>query len=286
MNITIKHLAALVVSSMISLSASANILVPAYFYPSFDPAQSNWDEMTAATSKTQITAIMNPASGPGSAVNNDYTLAVNTFRAAGGKVIGYVPTNYGARLQADVLAEVNNYQNFYHVDGIFLDEMSNQAVNLAYYQTLYGSIKGINNQFNVFGNAGTNTLEGYLNAADVLVTFENQAGYENYMPDAWTQNYAANRFAHLIYNVDSTSTMLSYLALAEQRNVGYVYVTNDNNTNVNSLNNPWDTLPSYLDAEVNAVATPLPASGMLLLSGLGFLGFSGTKLKIKLHHRL
>ena len=260
---------------MISVNAFADILVPAYFYPSFDPAQSYWDELTVAASKTKVTAIINPASGPGSAVNSEYVAAINTFRAAGGKVIGYVPTNYGGRAQADVLIDVNSYQNFYNIDGIFLDEMSNLASNLGYYQSVYGSIKGINNTYSIFGNAGTNTLESYLSAADVLVTFENQTGYEANVPDAWTQNYAANRFANLLYNVDSESTMLSYIALADQRNVGYVYVTNDNNANPSSLNNPWDTLPSYWNAEVNTqqmAVTPLPTTGLLLLSGFGLLG--------------
>ena len=157
--------------------------------------------MTAAASKTNITSIMNPASGSGSAANSDYTAAVNTFRAAGGKVIGYVPTNYGARAQAGVLAEVDKYQHFYNEDGIFLDEMSNLASNLAFYQTVYSSIKAINSAYSVFGNAGTNTLETYLTPADVLVTFENQTSYADYVPDAWTQNYAADRFAPLLYNV-------------------------------------------------------------------------------------
>ena len=272
MGLNLKKTAFLAIALIFSMHASANILVPAYFYPSLDPAQSNWDEMTAAASKTNITAIMNPANGSGSAANSDYTAAINTFRAAGGQVIGYVPTTYGARAQADVLAEVSKYQHFYNVDGIFLDEMSNLASNLAYYQTVYGGIKAINSAYSVFGNAGTNTLEGYLTAADVLVTFENQTGYATYVPDAWTQNYAANRFEHLLYNVGSESTMLSDIALAQERNAGYVYVTDDNNANPNSINNPWDTLPSYWNAEVNRVTTPLPASGVLLFSSLGLMG--------------
>ena len=211
---------------------------------------------------------MNPASGSGSVQNSDYVAAVNGFRAAGGKVIGYVATGYGARSQADVLTEVTNYQSFYNVDGIFLDEMSNQAGDLGYYQAVYNNIKGLNNAYKVFGNAGTNTLEAYLTAADVLITFENQTGYEAYVPDTWTKNYTADRFAHLMYNVGSPSSMLYYIALAEQRNVGYVYVTDDNNSNPNSANNPWDTLPSYWEQEVSVKATPLPPSAWLLLSTL------------------
>lgn len=105
----------------LSYNASATeILVPAYFYPSSDPNLSFWDEMTAAASQgVGITAIMNPNNGPSDAVNTDYTSAVNAFRAAGGKVIGYVSTQYGARDAAVVLAEVNAYQNFYQIDGIF-----------------------------------------------------------------------------------------------------------------------------------------------------------------------
>ncbi len=66
--------------------------------------------------------------------------------------------------------------------------------------------------------------------------------------------------------------MLSSIGLAEERNAGYVYITDDNNASPNSINNPWDTLSSYWNAKVNRVATPLPASGLLLFSSLGFIG--------------
>jgi hypothetical protein len=223
--------------------------------------------MTAAASQgVGITAIMNPNSGPSDAVNSDYTSAVNTFRAAGGKVIGYVSTQYGARDAAAVLAEVNAYQNFYQIDGIFLDEMHNIAGTLPYYENLRTNISTINAGYKVFGNAGTNTLEGYTNAADVLVTFENQTGYNTYTPDSWTNNYAANRFAHLLYNVASASEMQANLALAASRNVGYLYITDDSGAN------PWDTLPSYWNEEVAAIsAVPEPETYGMMLLGLGLI---------------
>ena len=41
--------------------------------------------------------------------------------------------------------------------------------------------------------------------------------------------------------------MLTYLDLAVSRNAGQVYITDD------VMNNPWDTLPSYWDAEVDRI---------------------------------
>ena len=236
----------------LALNAHATeILIPAYFYPSFNPSLSYWDEMTAATSQVGVTAIMNPNSGPGAAVNSDYVAALSLFHTAGGKTIGYVPTTYGARTQADVLADVQKYKNFYQVDGIFLDEMSNLPSNLAYYQAIYTGIKSISSSYRIVGNTGVGAPEAYLTAADVLVTYENgtAANYNAYTPDAWTKNQAASRFSHLIYNVPTKLEMLNAVVLAKHNNAGYVFVADD------VLPNPWDTLPAYWADEVRAIAT-------------------------------
>jgi hypothetical protein len=266
-----KKLFTLLTSLIVSISLNAHateLLVPAYFYPSSDPNQSFWDEMTTAASQgASITAIMNPNSGPTNAVNSDYTAAVNAFRTAGGKVIGYVSTQYGARAASEVLADVSAYQSFYHIDGIFLDEMHNIAATVPYYQSLRSDIFAINASYKVFGNAGTNTLEAYAGVADTLITYENQTDYSGNTPDTWAANYAASHFANLLYNVNTATEMQAAIAVASQRNVGYIYVTNDNGAN------PWDTLPSYWTAEVAAVSTvPEPSTTALLLAGLGLIG--------------
>lgn len=174
-----------------------------------------------------------------------------------------------------MLADVNSYKSFYNIDGIFLDEMHNISDTLSYYQLLRTGISSINASYTVFGNASTSTLEAYTSTADVLVTFENQTGYNTFIPDAWTANYSANRYAHLLYNVGTVTDMQTDLALAVSRNVGYIYITNDSNFNNLGVqgNSPWVTLPSYWNAEVSAIsAVPEPESAWLFWAGLGLLG--------------
>lgn len=267
------------------------LLVPAYFYPSFDPAQSYWDELTAAAaSGVDITAIMNPANGPGSAFNSDYAAAVGSFRAAGGKVLGYVYTCYGGaqcftglpptQSTAQVLADAQTYANWYGVDGIFLDEMSNLLADLPYYTTVAQGLRQANANWRIVGNPGTSAPAAYLNVADTLVTLENGTGsYANAPTEPWMLTADPSRQANLFYNVATASAMRSLLAQATARNVGYLYVTDDRYVVGDpSAPNPWDQLPSYWYAELAAVrAVPEPATAPLLLMGgallLAALGF-------------
>ena len=72
---SMSHAALLALGLASSGAQALELLVPAYFYPSFDPAQSQWDEMQAALAAgVQVTAIMNPNSGPGAAPNSDYSV--------------------------------------------------------------------------------------------------------------------------------------------------------------------------------------------------------------------
>ena len=226
------------------------IVVPAYFYPG---ANSPWTAMTAAADEVEITAIMNPFNGPGNALDGNYVAAVNAFRQAGGRVIGYVYSQYGARPLAQVLADVDRYEDWYAVDGIFVDEMSNTgpAERLNYYKAIYDHVKAIDDDWEVMGNPGTETIEQYATwpTADRLMVFENTGdAYTGDPPSAWNANYDRDKFVHLVHTESSSTDMLAHLNLARDRNAGGIYVTND------VMNNPWDILPSYWQAEVDAVA--------------------------------
>jgi spherulation-specific family 4 protein len=239
-----------VINSPATHGSTLEAVVPAYFYPS-GIGLTYWNQMTTAAATIPITAILNPASGPGATSDPNYASAVDALRAAGGKVMGYVHTSYGTRSSATVLAEVNSYASFYNLDGIFVDEMDNTLGSLSYYTGLYSSIKTAHPTWSVFGNPGTTTLEPYLTgpAADVLTVFEGDGvNYPTYTPSSWNFSYDRSHFAHLIYNVSTAAVMQSDVALAAARNARYVYVTDDN------LPNPWDTLPSYWNQEVSTIA--------------------------------
>ena len=243
------------------------LLVPAYFYPADDGA-SHWQTLTDSAPGVRITAILNPDSGTGSALDTNYTTVVGSLQAAGGRVIGYVHTSYGTRSAATVRAEIDRYYALYGVDGIFIDEMSNDTAHLGYYQSLHDYIRGLDGRGYIVGNPGTQTAPDYLATADVLVTFESPAAeYAGYEADAWTQSQDASRFAHLVYEVPDAAAMQDVIARARAMNVGHIYVTDDD------ISNPWDTLPSYWAAQTTAVAAgPEPSAWATLAAGLGLIG--------------
>ena len=280
-----KKIAAAILALTIHSSVLATaLLVPAYFYPSSDPTQSYWDELTAAAaSGANVTAIMNPANGPGSAFNSDYATAVNSFRAAGGKVLGYVYTCYGGtqcfaglpptQTAAQVLSATQRYADWYGVDGIFLDEMSNRLSDLPYYQTVAQGLRAGHADWRIVGNPGTSVPAAYLNVADTLVTLETGTGsYANATSEPWMLTADPARQANLFYNLATADAMRALLVEAVARNVGYVYITDDRYIAGDpSAPNPWDQLPSYWAAEVAAVlavrAIPEPTTALLLLIG-------------------
>jgi spherulation-specific family 4 protein len=264
--------------AVLALRASAaplGILVPAYF----DPSSGLWSGLNFAASRVPLIAIMNPNNGPGLTQNASYVSALSSLHAAGGRVIGYVYSSYATRATNTVKADIDLYFSFYAVDGIFVDEMTNDADtnHLNYYATLYQYIQTKGTNLLVAGNPGINTLETYLTrpTADLLVTFESNSGYTTLTVDGWVTNHLARQFSHLPYNVPDAGTMTNYVNLAASRNAGWIYVTDD------ILPNPWDTLPSYWTNEVNyirslnqsapgtrlSIATPTNGRASLQVSG-------------------
>src|SRR5439155_10073922 len=139
-------------------------------------------------------------------------------------------------------------------------------------------IKNKRPSYLVVGNPGINTSANYLlrPTADALVTFENNAGYAQYVPDPWTKTWPAIDFSHLCYAVATPATMTSYVQLAVSRNAGYLYVTDD------SGSNPWDSLPAYWETEVALVEqiNHEAASTQPPVLSISLEGNGGTRLNV------
>jgi hypothetical protein len=209
-------------------------LVPAYLYP---------DAILKLVEGSRLPEVLviNPASGPGSALDPGYREAVAAAQKAGARVLGYVATGWGGRAAAAVEADVDRYRSWYAVDGVFLDEVSSAAATLGHYRALSAQARVAGAHFVVI-NPGAVPAHGYFAIADLVVTFEGPiSGYD---PPARPAGIAAKRVAHLIYGASREQALG---ALEQTPSAGYVYVTSG------TLPHPWGTIPDYLEQELEAL---------------------------------
>jgi hypothetical protein len=106
--------------------STQHVAVPSYFYPDTRPDDDDpyWAQLAAGVGRGVGLAIINPDSGPGDSVNQDYVAQIALSQDAGLSVLGYVFTDYGRRSSAEVNDDVDDYYRWYGVDGIFFDEAS------------------------------------------------------------------------------------------------------------------------------------------------------------------
>lgn len=230
--------------------------VPAYFYPNVGKPSNGWYLMCSSMNNNMggSIAVMNPASGPGNSQNPDYVNALQYCHSYGQIVIGYVHTSYGTRSLATVEAEVAAYYQWYQVDGIFVDEMSNDSSQASYYASLYQYIhnQGGSGAHLVVGNPGTPAHSDWQlkqQVADELLIFEGDAKhYSAWSPPSWVANYPATTFWNVVYNAPTLASMHKACRHSKTVNAGSVFVT------YGTLPNPYGFLPkaAYWNAELTA----------------------------------
>ncbi|WP_310417314.1 spherulation-specific family 4 protein [Chamaesiphon sp. OTE_8_metabat_110] len=252
------------ITSKLDRHSKLQILLPLYIYPNwYDKNNYIWKQVIAAANQVPIVAIINPNNGPnGMPPNVDYQQGIKDLHQAGIKIIGYVPSNYAKRDLLAIEADIDLYIKYFNVQGIFIDEAANTPEKLNYYHRIYRYIKSRSPSSNakhssgytVTLNPGTAIDESYLSkpVADTIVLFENkQKNWQDYQPPAYVSKYSPQHFATLIHTTTNRKLMKNSLDRAAKSKFGYVYITNDSTDTAN--NNPWDTLPSYWQAEVNYI---------------------------------
>lgn len=215
-------------------TSSTGLIVPLYMDPG-----SYWTQLINvknAHPSVPIVAIANPNNGPGSSIDSSYVTGIEQLQSAGIVVVGYVHTLYGSRSTATLETEMNQWHNWYHVTGIFFDEMANTAGSETYYSNLsnYAASHGMG--FTI-GNPGTDTIASYVGTESNLCIYEDVGLPSISSLGGWHTSYPKSDFCMIAIGVGLPSQ--SFVTSASKY-VGYIYATNDN------LPNPYDTLPSYL----------------------------------------
>ena len=230
-----------------SQGISMKILWPAYWYP----GNANWNTLQSAAitlGAGRVWAIANPNSGPGASQDINYVNQINAFRTAGGRILGYVSTSYGNRASADVINDINNWYNWYTIDGIFFDEQPGLWNSL--YSTYCSTARGRSATALCVGNPGTDyqLSETYYNWMNVVVIWENAVtGFNTYTPPSWAPGHtnSYNGSAALLCNAPSFDS--TYVDHAKAIGINYLCIFNLGT---------WDwgnNLPSYFSQFVNYI---------------------------------
>jgi Spherulation-specific family 4 len=229
------------------LPGSIRMAVPAYF-----PPGPEWQRVIAAAPTVGM-VVINPASGPGPATNPQYAQVIAQARAAGIVVLGYVSTNYGQRAEADITADINAYYDQYSLSGLYLAEgpMESDCTTLEpEYRRLVDVAKGRDPQ--AYMAVGTHFCPTYVYFFDQMVEFAmSWSNYQLYVTPAWMPAHSPERFCHFISGVPAEEAGTA-VSRAIANGAGWVFVTEQTEPN------PWGQLPSYFDAELQAIRTLAP----------------------------
>lgn len=226
-----------------------SVVVPSYIYPA--ASGSAWDTVVAhplRSNEIDRIMIVNPSSGPGADARPEYRHIVEAAQRSGNKVYGYISTRYGKVDAQTVHREIDEYIKWYKVDGIFVDEVSADAQEVArYYQPVATFITSAIRGGGVILNAGTYPDASYA-AIKVpkqsklqIVVFENSyASFTaaSFTVPAWIRNYPPWMFMNIVYDAPAQDVD-RVLELSVKRGVGTVYVTDQ------TMPDPYAALPSY-----------------------------------------
>lgn len=238
-------------------AATQSVAFPMYQYPTLGTL---WSDVEAAGASMVPWVIADPASGPGTSADSNYTASLNTLTAGGQRAIGYIDSSYQSRPMSAVVADVDKwYQLYPQISGIFIDQVQNgSASDLCYAATAYNYIKSKHPSHLVVQNFGANVEARYEPYGDIFANAENYySAYTSWAmrTDGFENNAAnANRFWHIVHTT-SSGQLANALSLTRANNAGWVLVTDE------TMPNPYSAVPSYWSSFLSGVNS-LPRSSI------------------------
>lgn len=221
-----------------SLTAAYNctgVIIPLYASPS-SPAWAAIAKAKIAYPAIPFVVVINPNSGPGKAEQASYASGIAMLQKAGVVVLGYVCTKFGAEPISSVEANMSRYASWYHVNGIWFDNMASHIGHEDYYASLTSYAVSLGMSMTV-GNAGVAVAPTYIGTVSFINNYENPS-----LPtSAYLDSLGSSKtdFTMLAYDIP---TLNSTFVAEAAKHVSYLYITNLPGPN------PWTGLPTYFDA--------------------------------------
>lgn len=249
-------------------STPMGVLVPLYGYPlvssgsgaSYTTSNSPaWTQVAAGAAVVPTVAIINPSNGPvacsspPSATLSAFAQGIGMLHAAGVTVLGYVETDFGQRDLAQVKADVQAYAQCYGVDGVFFDEVFNQASQASYYGQAAAAARADITPAGgktalVAINPGTYPDSTIAATADITVMHES-ADLNLAAVPAGLSGYAPARFAYLALGLNNLPQLQpSMLSNLYYQGFGYVDLTDQG-----AGNDPWAALSTQYGAMIQTL---------------------------------
>src|SRR3989441_550086 len=260
---TMPHFASAATSG--SAGSSTGIIISLYISPGSNtcgqfggPGTTNcYDALIAVHNlhpNVPIVAKVNPSNGPGTAPDATHLNGFNKLKAAGITVLGYVSTGYARDPNKSIAiseGKIDAYKNWYNLDGIFFDEMSNNAADAPYYSTVSNYAKNVDGMKMTVCNPGTSIPQSDVGVCDTFEIYES-AGLAS-ISTLQSRTFYPNYDKHSFYMLAHTTNSIIQTDVTDRiPYVGYMYITNDVEPN------PYDTIPPYFLNEVAYLDTGLP----------------------------
>lgn len=228
------------------------------YFALFAPPGPLWNNMLVyrnAHPSLPWIAVVDPHHGPGQKFDANYAKNISKLQAAHVVVLGYVSTRWGERTADLIKDDIGRYKEWYHVDGIMLDEMVSAPGLERHYSGLTNYAKSLG-MSPVIGNVGTNTSPSYVGTVNAIGTSEGDGIPPLSWLKGWHLDYNKSNFVYIAY---SQSWIDREYVAESTKYVKFLYITDD------TMPFPYDSFPSYFD-EVVSVLDPQGQNNLRNLS--------------------
>ena len=151
--------------------------------------------------------VVDPADGPGDAIDPTYVAAISGVRRPGIGMFGYVTTDYGNRSVDWTIRKVASYERWYQPTGIFFDQTPPASRSRKAITATFEYVRS--RRMSLAINPGQPDIDPEdAHACDYVVNFEETlADYRRASFPAWTVEIGPERFWHLVYDVPGRTSL-------------------------------------------------------------------------------